>query len=89
MTRAEFADAVYVLGLKYNASVTSWFRSDAHNRVVGGVPHSAHRFALGVDLVYDAPVDAAAITEDARRLGLKLLREGDHDHVQPLTWEAK
>ena len=88
MTRSEFTDAVYVLGLKHGASVTSWFRSDKHNTVVGGVPHSAHHFGLGCDFVYDTPPDAMLLGEDAKRLGLKLIREGDHDHLQPLDWVA-
>jgi hypothetical protein len=88
MTRAEFLDAAYLLGLKYGASTTSWFRSDKHNKDVGGVPHSAHRFGLAVDLVYDTPPNKTDIVEDARRLGLLLIREGDHDHLQPRDWEA-
>lgn len=90
LTRAAFLESVYILGLKYGASVTSWFRSDVHNSVVGGVPHSAHRFGLGVDLVFDklrTPASDALFVEDARRLGVKVVVEGDHLHCQPLDWE--
>lgn len=90
MNRAAFLENVYILGLKYGASVTSWFRSDIHNAAVGGVAHSAHRFGLGIDLVFDAPRSPerdALFVEDARRLGIKVIVEGDHLHLQPLTWE--
>ena len=88
MSRADFLDAVFTLGLKYGASVTSWFRSDTRNKAVGGVPHSAHRYGLGIDLVFDSPPDQDFLLEDARRLGLRVLPEGDHHHVQPLDWSA-
>jgi len=88
--RAPFLENVYILGLKYGASVTSWFRSDIHNTAVGGVAHSAHRFGLGVDLVFDTPRTSerdAIFVEDARRLGIRVIVEGDHLHLQPLDWE--
>lgn len=88
MTRSEFTEAVFTLGLLHGASTTSWFRSTKRNTAVGGVPGSAHRFGLGVDLVYDSPPNITQLDADARRLGLRVLREGDHDHVQPLDWAA-
>jgi Peptidase M15 len=91
MTRAEFLDAAYDLCQKYRASTTSWFRTDAHNKAVGGVPHSPHRFGLAVDVTYDTPLTADQKTmfiEDAKRLGIFVLPEGDHDHLQPADWKA-
>jgi len=69
-------------------SVTSWKRTVRHNTEVGGVPNSAHLYGLGFDVVYDARPPLAATMERARRLGLKLIREDDHDHIQPWNWEA-
>ncbi len=88
MTRAEFADAVLMVAAALGGSVTSWIRSEARNKAVGGVPLSAHRFGLGADLVYDRPVPEGEARELARRAGLRLIREADHDHVQPLDWTA-
>jgi hypothetical protein len=87
MTRAEFAEAASTFCALTGGSVTSWTRSLSHNTAVGGVKNSAHLFGLAVDVVYDAPQPLPAATERARRLGLKLIREGDHDHLQPATWE--
>ena len=86
MTVAEFAEAVSRYGMLMGASVTSWGRTLKHNTEVGGVTFSAHRFWLGCDLIYDGPV--LSKMETARRLGLKLIDEGDHDHLQPLDWVA-
>ncbi len=88
MTHAEFTDAACTYLDLTRGSVTSWKRTVAHNAAVGGVKYSAHLFGLGLDVVYDAPVEKAVAVEYARRLGLKLLREADHDHLQPLTWTA-
>jgi len=85
MTRAEFYDALFVYCSLMGASTTSSIRSEVHNKKVGGVLHSAHIFGLGADVVYDSPVADVAEAR-ARRLGLKLIREGDHDHLQPLEW---
>ena len=87
MTLGEFADAVRAYALITGASATSWGRTEKHNEAVGGVKYSAHRFWLAADLVYDGPPppDAVAV---AHRLGLKLIEEGDHHHVQPLGWIA-
>jgi hypothetical protein len=69
------------------ASATSSFRTAKHNHDVGGVPHSAHLAGLAVDVIYDDPTPTQAERQEwARRLGLKLIVEGDHDHLQPLDW---
>lgn len=86
MTHHEFVDAVVTYGLMTGASVTSWGRTKARNSQVGGVPVSAHRAWLAVDVVYDTPVPEGV--EIGRRLGLRVLPEGDHDHLQPLDWSA-
>lgn len=88
MTRAEFLEAAASYCALTGGSVTSWARSLKHNKAVGGVTNSAHLYGLAVDIVYDAPQTLVIATERARRLGLKLLREGDHDHLQPASWPA-
>lgn len=87
MTLGEFAEAVRAYALLTNASATSWGRTTQRNQAVGGVLYSAHRVWLACDLVYDEPVvpkDQRIIIAD--RLGLKVLDEGDHDHLQPKSW---
>jgi len=90
MTVGQFAEAVYTYCLLHGASTTSGVRSTKHNAAVGGVPYSPHRFGVGMDMVYDNPAtqqDPARL-EVAKRLGLKIIQEGDHDHAQPLDWAA-
>lgn len=89
MTRIEFVEAALMFCELTGGSVTSWKRTIAHNTKVGSTAvNSPHLYGLGVDVVYDAPVLKAVAVERARRLGLKLLRESDHDHLQPLDWAA-
>lgn len=97
MTVAEFAEAIsdYCFALK--GSITSWGRTPKRNAAVGGVPNSYHLRFLGADVVYDAPITKDHATARARKLGLKVVRESDHDHIQPLIsvprdrdpWKAK
>lgn len=92
MTIDEFAEAAAQYCYMMRASVTSWGRSEKHNEQVGGVKNSAHRYFRGLDVVYDDPMllaqDPSPRIETAARLGLKLIAEGDHDHLQPLDWRA-
>ena len=89
MNIGEFAAAIAVYGLLMDASATSWGRTREHNAAVGGVGTSAHRFWLGVDVVYDHGLpQLEGARAYAERLGLKLIREVDHDHLQPLDWKA-
>ena len=87
MTFVDFCLAVRQYGMMTGGSTTSWGRTTKRNQAVGGVPYSAHRFWLAVDLVYDEPVmpknERIVI---ASRLGLKVIAEGSHDHCQPETW---
>jgi hypothetical protein len=87
VTPLEFHEAVMRYCALAVASVTSSGRTWEHNRKVGGVDESAHLFWLAADVVYDGkpPVLGA---QWAERLGLKLIREDDHDHLQPLDWKA-
>jgi len=88
MTVYEFRCAVFVYCVLTRASETQGFRTKAHNDLVGGVEHSPHLYGLGQDVVYDGPVGMADRPDVAERLGLKLVREADHDHLQPADWRA-
>jgi hypothetical protein len=90
VTVGEFAEAAYIYCLLHGASTTSGVRSTARNTKVGGVPFSPHRFGRAMDVVYDdlnTQSDPARL-EVAQRLGLNVIPEGDHDHLQPLDWAA-
>lgn len=91
MTTTEFADAIQILCQRFGGSVTSWGRTVAHNKMVGGVSGSAHTWFLGADVVWDAQPSgfALAVRQAAYDLGLWVLWEGDHTHFQPLDWHNK
>jgi len=88
MTLPEFRLACFVYCCIAHASETQGYRTGAHNVKVGGVAHSPHRFGFGDDVVYDDDAPVLDRVETARRLGLRLVPEADHDHLQPLDWEA-
>lgn len=88
MNARDFAGAVLLYCKMTGASVTSWARTPAHNKQVGGVPNSAHLEGLAVDVVYDAGGDLAEREKLCTVLELRRIVEGDHDHLQPLEWRA-
>lgn len=79
---AEFAERVSLLAAAFDLSVTSWFRSSKRNAAVGGVAGSRHLVGLAVDVVLDQGQDADAFVKLCVSLGLEVLAEGDHYHVQ-------
>jgi len=88
MTREQFNVSVLVYCFLTHASETSGFRTTKHNADVDGVKYSSHRFGFGKDVVYDTPLPASERAETAERLGLLLVIEPDHDHLQPIGWRA-
>jgi len=58
---------------------TSWWRSDAVNRAVGGDPHSQHLFGFAFDLVSDR---SREIQDAINGIGLVAVAESDHLHIQ-------
>lgn len=86
MRPSEFDAAVRQYRFRFAASVTSAGRTVEHNTAVGGVARSAHLFDVGADLVYDAMPALGECLAVGERLGLRVIREGDHDHLQPLDW---
>lgn len=88
MTHTDFETAVEHYCALTCASVTSGRRTYRHNLKVGGVAASPHLFNLARDVVYDYELPRELREEWARRLGLRLIVEGDHDHLQPWDWRA-
>ena len=77
-----FSDKVLALCLIYDCSETSGFRTDMRNLLVGGAPDSRHKEALAKDIVPDDQKRTHEIEHAARKLGLWVLVESDHIHVQ-------
>jgi hypothetical protein len=67
-------------------SVTSYGRTQKHNQAVGGVPNSGHRYWVAADVVYDSPRPTEERLRVAQGLGLRVIIEDDHDHLQPFDW---
>ncbi len=86
MTVGTFAELVSVVGTLYGFSVTSWGRSLIHNKQEEGAEFSAHPCWLGVDGNLDDARNKPAFIRRCGQVGLKVLDEGDHLHVQPADW---
>ncbi len=84
MTPNDFASAIMAYCSATTGSITSWGRTRTRNTRVGGVDDSAHLLWVGADVVYDTPPLPPMRTAIAKRVGLFIVFEGDHDHLQPL-----
>lgn len=84
----EFTAAVLSYCTQINASVTSGYRTPFYNHRIGAEQDSAHTFGLGADVVYDRPLPFEVCHNLAEFLELRLRREADHDHLQPLNWRV-
>ena len=76
----EFLGRVRTLLGQHPGSVTSWIRSPARNKAVGGAKNSKHLTGLAVDVVLDNPNEGLA--QICKTLHLRCLDEGDHVHVE-------
>ena len=77
-----FTHRLYAVRAVHLFSVTSWGRTPYRNVCVRGVFGSHHLKWLAVDLVVDPLTDRPRLIEDLRLVGLVVLDEGDHLHVQ-------
>lgn len=78
-----FVARVFALCFKHRGSISSWGRTEKHNKDVGGVPDSYHMIWIGCDVVLDVMEKNEKFESDAGELGLKAILEGDHYHLQP------
>lgn len=79
----EFCERVAGVCLLVDGSVTSWGRSRKRNEDVGGVANSWHLQFLGADVVLDDTANESLLFWAARRLGLQVVKEEDHYHLEP------
>jgi len=84
VTPGEFYERVLAYCSWSRASVTSGLRSPERNAAVHGHERSMHLVGLAADVVYHPnPVPGIDTAKHfASRLGLLLVRESDHDHIQ-------
>jgi len=82
MDAVEFAAVVLTLRTRFPFSVTSWGRTEARNKAVGGHPNSRHLTFEAVDVVLDDPKQKTECIAVAQRLGLKIADESNCLHLQ-------
>jgi hypothetical protein len=82
VTPDEFATAAREYCQTLGGSVTSWGRTPQHSIAVGGFADDPHTRWTGADVVYDTLPPLAQATAVAARLGLQVIREPSHDHLQ-------
>jgi uncharacterized protein YcbK (DUF882 family) len=64
-------------------SVTSWYRSVAHNATLPGAsPHSKHLTGRAIDVLWDKPPPLDAMANVCRAWHFRMLREATHDHIE-------
>lgn len=78
----DFPAKVLYLATAFNLSITSWIRSRKRNDAVGGVSDSRHLVGLAVDVVLDAGESREGFLRECKALGLQVIDEKDHLHVQ-------
>ena len=98
MTYIDFCTAILQLMVACGGRVTSWGRSSFGNDEVGGVLTSYHTLMMGVDWTWSKAELLSTTVSDkhgttmngrqrmevmAPRLGLVVIDEGDHVHIQP------
>jgi len=78
--------ALMQLYSRYPFSETGGQRTPARNADVGGVYFSPHLFWVGKDVIFDGKPTPRELNQAATRLGLKIIAEEDHHHIQPADW---
>ena len=79
-----FTHRLYAVRAVHLFSVTSWGRTPWRNKAVGGVSSSRHLDWLAVDLVEDPRTNRPRLIRDLRLVGLVVVDEKDHLHVQAM-----
>jgi hypothetical protein len=87
VTRGDFAEAIFTYCVLTGGSEIGGRRTEKRNALKSGVQHSAHLVKLASDVVYDTDIPFEVRSSWARRLGLKLIVEDDHDHLEPYDWQ--
>lgn len=79
-----FAETMLRLRLQFKFSCSSWGRTPAHNKAVGGVPNSHHLTWTAMDCVLDDPIhDSVKFVEAAHAAGLQAdCSDKDHIHLE-------
>lgn len=83
MSPLEFHSSLIGFCYATGASVTSYGRTLFRNQTVGGSAESYHLQWLAADVVYDERPVKATRDRIARRFGLEVVEESDHDHLEP------
>jgi len=86
MTPEAFFSALRAYCGYFRASVTSYGRTGPHNIAVGGVRYSGHLLWLAADVAYDGSPPLEDRVAIARGLGLVVVVEADHDHLEPADY---
>lgn len=84
MSVGTFCTIVFTLCKIYGGSVTSWARSVAHNKAVGGVANSKHLEGLALDVVLDLAENQTPFIAACRSMKLRAFWDKDHIHVEAL-----
>jgi Peptidase M15 len=79
-----FATIVFCVCKIFGGSITSWVRSDARNKSVGGVVNSKHKDGLAVDIVLDDPKNNDPCINALRACKLRAFWDKDHIHAESL-----
>lgn len=82
MTPLDFRLRLMQLACRFPFRTTSGYRDPASNAAVGGHPNSKHMIWEAEDIVPLQEQDKRGIEVEAQRLGLKVIDEIDHLHLQ-------
>lgn len=80
-----FATSVIRYRAMMGGTVTFWGRTEKWDKKLRGHAPSLHLVDLAVDMIYDHWPALSEARQLAADCGLRLRREGDHDHLEPLT----
>ncbi len=86
MTRGEFYEAVFTYCVATASRMTSGPRPLAVDQQIGSTTLHPHVAGYAADVVYVSAPELAKRHALANKLGLRLVAEPDHDHLQPLDW---